>query len=78
LVGASLNSRILGYPLFYLRHDLRNDARRRIHLTRDALRSSATAYPRRSSPNRVAERLVAVFRGLPNTPIYSSRKGVFA
>jgi hypothetical protein len=24
---------------------------------------SATAYPRRSSPNRVAERLVAVFRG---------------
>jgi hypothetical protein len=26
---------------------------------------------------RVAERLVAVFRELPNTPIYSSRKGVF-
>jgi hypothetical protein len=26
---------------------------------------------------RVAERLVAVFRALPNTPIYSPRKGVF-
>jgi hypothetical protein len=26
---------------------------------------------------KVAERLVAVFRELPNTPIYSSRKGVF-
>ena len=27
--------------------------------------------------DRVAERLVAVFRARPNTPIYSPRKGVF-
>jgi hypothetical protein len=34
-------------------------------------------WGRNWTPERVAERLVAVFRALPNTPIYSPRKGVF-